>query len=647
MKLTKWRCSGDWQKSGRSWALRAPPKGWLEWLCKWSKKIKPSAISSQGHLNFWALNLNLYRRLLQFVKPYWTRLAAAMVCMLFVSASTAASAFLVKPVLDDVFFKKDLTMLKLIPLAIVGLFLLKGFFDYGQAYLMSHVGQRIIADLREKIYSHLQSLSLSFFTRNPTGVLMSRITNDVTLVQGAVTDAVTGLLKDFFTIIGLVGVIFYRDWSLAIVALVVFPLAVYPIVNFGRKLRSYSFRSQSTMGDISSILMETISGNRIVKAFNMEDYERKRFARENRRLLEIILKSVRVRAISHPLMETLGGLGIAFIVFYGGYNVIKGVASPGTFFSFLAALLMLYEPVKRLSGVNNTIQQGLAAASRIFEVLDTVPEIHSKPGSKVLSSVSKGIEFQNVSFKYEEDWVLKNINLQIKAGEVVAFVGSSGGGKTTLVNLLPRFYDVTAGGVLIDGGDIRDLTVESLRSMIGIVTQQTILFNDSARNNIAYGKIDQTFQEIVRAAEAAYAHKFIQNLPKGYDTVIGEQGVKLSGGERQRLSIARALLKNAPILILDEATSSLDSESEIEVQKALEYLMQGRTTLVIAHRLSTIRKADRIVVISNGMVVEEGSHEELLERGGEYKKLYLLQFIDGDLERASRLENEQKFTAIS
>jgi len=591
--------------------------------------------------------MNLYRRLLQFVKPYWTRLAAAMVCMLFVSAATAASAFLVKPVLDDVFFKKDLTMLKLIPLAIVGLFLLKGFFDYGQAYLMSYVGQRIIADLREKIYNHLQSLSLSFFTRNPTGVLMSRITNDVSLVQGAVTDAVTGLLKDFFTIIGLVAVIFYRDWSLAIVALVVFPLAVYPIVNFGRKLRSYSFRSQSTMGDISSILMETISGNRIVKAFNMEDYERKRFAGENRRLLEIILKSVRVRAISHPLMETLGGLGIAFIVFYGGYNVIKGVATPGTFFSFLAALLMLYEPVKRLSGINNTIQQGLAAASRIFEVLDAVPEIQSKPGAKVLSSVSKGIEFRDVSFKYEEDWVLKNINLHIKVGEMVAFVGSSGGGKTTLVNLLPRFYDVTAGRVLIDGWDIRDLTVESLRSIIGMVTQQTILFNDSVRNNIAYGKIDQPFGEIVKAAEAAYAHKFIQNLPKGYDTIIGEQGVKLSGGERQRLSIARALLKNAPILILDEATSSLDSESEIEVQKALEYLMQGRTTLVIAHRLPTIRKADRIVVISNGAVVEEGSHKELLERGGEYKKLYLLQFIDGDLERARILENEQKFTAIS
>ena len=566
--------------------------------------------------------------------------------MLFVSAATSGSAFLVKPVLDDVFFKKDLVMLKLIPLAIVGIFILKGIFDYGQAFLMSYVGQRIIADLREKIYNHIQSLSLSFFTRNPTGVLMSRILNDVNMIQGAVTDSVTGLLKDCFTLIGLVAVIFYRDWKLALVALVVFPVAVYPIVKFGRKLRSYSTRSQSAMANITTILLETITGTRIVKAFNMEDHERERFAKENRRLFGILVKSVRVRAISHPLMEFLGGVGIAFIVFYGGYNVIRGEATPGTFFSFLAALLMLYEPVKRLSGINNTVQQGLAAATRIFEVLDTVPEIHDKPGAQVLNAVSQRIEYQDVSFKYEEDWVLKNIHLRIKVGEMVAFVGTSGGGKTTLVNLLPRFYDVTSGKVSIDGMDIRDLTTQSLRSMIGIVTQQTILFNDTVRNNIAYGKIDQPFEEIVKAAEAAYAHGFIQNLPQGYDTIIGEAGVKLSGGERQRISIARALLKNAPILILDEATSSLDSESEIEVQKALEYLMQGRTTLVIAHRLSTIRKADRIMVISNGMIVEEGTHEELLAKEGEYKKLYLLQFKDNDWGRNTTLDEESKVANI-
>jgi subfamily B ATP-binding cassette protein MsbA len=574
--------------------------------------------------------MNLYRRLLEFVKPYWKHLAGAMVCMVFVSGATAGTAFLVKPVLDDIFFKKDLTMLKLLPLGIIGIFLLKGFFDYGQAFLMSYVGQRIIADLREKIYHHIQSLSLSFFTRNPTGILMSRILNDVNMVQGAVTDAVTGLLKDVFTLIGLVGVIFYRDWRLALIAMVVFPVAVVPIVKFGRKLRSYSTRSQSAMANLTTILLETITGTRIVKAFNMEDHERHRFSKENRRLFGILIKSVRVKAISHPLMEFLGGVGIALIVFYGGYNVIQGGATPGTFFSFLAALLMLYEPVKRLSSVNNTVQQGLAAAARIFEVLDAVPEIQDKPEAKALPSVSRGIEYQEVSFKYEEDWVLKNINLRIRVGEMVAFVGTSGGGKTTLVNLLPRFYDVTAGKVMIDGVDIRDYRVESLRSKIGIVTQQTILFNDTVRNNIAYGNIDQPFEEIVKAAEAAFAQGFIQNLPQGYDTIIGEQGVKLSGGERQRISIARALLKNAPILILDEATSSLDSESEIEVQKALEYLMEGRTTLVIAHRLSTIRKANRIMVLSNGEIVEEGTHEELLGRDGDYRKLYLLQFEDSN-----------------
>jgi len=569
-------------------------------------------------------------------------MAGAMVCMVFVSAATAGSAFLVKPVLDEVFFKKDLAMLKLIPLAIIGIFILKGIFDYGQAYLMSYVGQKIIADLREKIYNHVQSLSLSFFTKNPTGTLMSRILNDVGMVQGAVTDAVTGLLKDVFTLIGLVGVIFYRDWRLALIAMVVFPLAVVPIVKFGRKLRGYSTRSQSAMAELTTILLETIMGTRIVKAFNMEDYERNRFAKENRRLFGIQIKSTRVRSISHPLMEFLGGLGIAFIVFYGGYNVVQGISTPGTFFSFLAALLMLYEPVKRLSGVNNTVQQGLAAAARIFEVLDTSPEIQSKPGAKALPSVSRGIEYRDVSFKYEEDWVIRNVNLNIRAGEMVAFVGASGGGKTTLVNLLPRFYDVTEGEILIDGVDIRETQVESLRSMIGIVTQQTFLFNDTVRNNIAYGKMGQPFEEVVKAAQAAYADGFVQNLPKGYDTIIGEQGVKVSGGERQRISIARAVLKNAPILILDEATSSLDSESEIEVQKALEYLMVGRTTLVIAHRLSTIRKADRIVVLSGGQIVEEGSHEELLATDGEYNKLYLLQFKDRPEGTEAALETNAK-----
>jgi subfamily B ATP-binding cassette protein MsbA len=582
-------------------------------------------------------SLHLYRRLLRFVQPYWVRLIGAMVCMLFVSATTAGSAYLVKPVLDEIFFQKDLQKLTFLPLVIVILFALKGLFGYGQAFLMASVGQRVIADLRERIYNHMQSLSLAFFTRHPTGVLIARITNDVAAVQGAVTDALTGLLRDFFTIVGLVGVVFYHNWRLAILAMVVFPLAVYPIVQFGRRLRAYSHRTQSTIGDLTSLLLETLSGVRIVKAFNMEDYERARFARENRKLLGILLKSVRIQAINHPLMETLGGLGIAAIVFYGGYSVIKGTATPGTFFSFLAALLMLYEPVKRLSNVNNTIQQGLAAASRIFEVLDTQPEITDSPGAVPLKQIVRGIEYQNVSFKYEDQWVLRDINLRICVGEKVAIVGASGAGKTTLVNLLPRFYDVTSGKILIDGIDIRQYTVQSLREKMAIVTQQTILFNDTVFNNISYGKLGMSKEKVIQAAEAANAHHFIRNLPKGYETGIGEQGVKLSGGERQRISIARAILKNAPVLILDEATSSLDSESEIEVQRALERLMEGRTTLVIAHRLSTIRKADRIVVIADGTIVEEGTHDELIEKDGEYRKLYLLQFIDHRSEEENAL----------
>jgi subfamily B ATP-binding cassette protein MsbA len=362
----------------------------------------------------------------------------------------------------------------------------------------------------------------------------------------------------------------------------------------------------------------------------MEDHENKRFSKENERLFKLVMKSVSVRAITTPLMELLGGVGIAAIVFYGGYQVIQSTSTPGTFFSFLAALLMLYEPAKRLTNVNITIQQGLSAAERIFTVMDTVPEIKDREGANPLPPITREIEFDHVSFSYDRIPVLKDIKLKIKAGEVVAFAGMSGGGKTTLVNLIPRFYDVSDGGILIDGRDIRDVTINSLRGQIAIVTQQTILFNDTIRSNIAYGDIRKRDEDIVMAARAANAHDFITKLPEGYNTIIGEQGVKLSGGERQRISIARALLKDAPILILDEATSSLDTESEVEVQDALDKLMKGRTTLVIAHRLSTIRKADRIIVIVDGKIVEEGAHESLLAKEGEYYKLYNMQFRDTD-----------------
>ena len=579
--------------------------------------------------------MDIYKRLIRLAKPHMAKFIVAMLCMLVVGGLTSALAFLVKPALDDIFMKKNMVMLKWIPVAVIAIYMLKGLCNYVQIVLMSFIGQRVVADVRNRLYRAIQMQSMSFFTKHPTGILMSRITNDVNSMQGTVSEAVTSLLKDSFTLVCLVFVIFYRDWQLALVAMVIFPLTIYPIATFGRKMRSVATRTQVTMGTLTTLLQETISGARIVKAFGREDYECSRFSRENENLLRLTLKAVSISAISSPFMEFLGGVGIAAIVFYGGYQVIQGVSTPGTFFSFLTALLMLYEPIKRLTNVNNTIQQGIAGAQRVFSIIDTVPEIQNKTGAVPLPAIAKAIEIQNVTFRYENVPVLSRIHLTVRAGEAVAFVGMSGGGKTTLVNLIPRFYDVSEGRILIDGLDVRDVTIESLRAQIGIVTQQTILFNDTVRNNIVYGDTTKTEADVVRAARAANAHNFIMNLPRGYDTVIGEQGTKLSGGERQRISIARALLKDAPILILDEATSSLDTEAEIEVQEALENLMRGRTTLVIAHRLSTIRNADRIVVLVNGEIVEEGTHEALLDKKGEYYRLYQMQFKNNDPEKKS------------
>ncbi|MBA4422519.1 MAG: lipid A export permease/ATP-binding protein MsbA [Syntrophus sp. (in: bacteria)] len=572
--------------------------------------------------------MTIFKRLLKLAKPHTAKFSIALLCMLVVGATTSALAFLVKPTLDEIFLKKNSAALQWIPLAVVGIYLIKGSCSYAQTVLMNFIGQRIVADLRASLYRKIQTQSLAFFTKNPTGTLMSRITNDVGFIQGAVSEAVTSLMKDSFTLICLVFVIFYRDWKLAVIAMLVFPLAIYPIAKFGQKMRQIASRTQVTLGSLTTLLQETISGNRIVKAFSMEEYENKRFAGENERLFRLNLKSVSINAVSSPFMEFLGGIGISAIIFYGGYQVIHGQSTPGTFFSFLTALIMLYEPVKRLTNVNNTIQQGIAGAERVFSIIDLVPEIRNHSDSVPLAKITREIKIHNVTFGYEEAPVLKHINLTIRTGEMVAFVGMSGGGKTTLVNLIPRFYDVTEGAILIDGQNIRNVTIESLRGQIAIVTQQTILFNDKVRNNIAYGDIAKTEEEIIAAAKAANAHRFILRLPQGYDTLIGEQGTKLSGGERQRISIARALLKDAPILILDEATSSLDSDAEIEVQEALENLMKGRTTLVIAHRLSTIRNASRIIVLVNGEIREEGTHEALLACQGEYCRLYHMQFKD-------------------
>jgi ATP-binding cassette, subfamily B, bacterial MsbA len=569
-----------------------------------------------------------FKRLLKLAKPYSSKFMLASFCMMVVGATTSSLAFLIKPALDNIFLKKDATTLKWLPVAIIVIYLIKGICTYSQSVIMSFIGLRIVNQLRNKLYEQMQKQSLSFFSQHPTGILMSRITNDVNYIQNAVSEAVTSLLKDSFTLICLLFVIFYRDWQLAIIAMIVFPLTIYPIAKFGKKMRSVATSTQITMGSLTSILQETISGARIVKAFCMEKYENERFAAENERLFKLNMKSVSVSALSSPLMEFIGGLGIGAIIFYGGYRVVQGTSTPGTFFSFLAALLLLYEPIKRLTNSNNTIQNGIAAAERVFNIIDLTPDIQDKPDALDIPPISHGIDVEKVTFCYEKKPILKNINLSIKVGEVIAFVGMSGGGKTTLVNLMPRFYDVSEGRILIDGCDIRDASLQSLRSQIAIVTQQTILFNDSVRNNIAYGDIERSENDIIDAAKAANAHDFIMKMPKGYDTNIGELGTKISGGEKQRLSIARALLKNAPILILDEATSSLDTEAEMEVQDALDHLMKGRTTLVIAHRLSTIRNADRIIVLVNGEIIEEGDHETLMKQKGEYFRLYNLQFKD-------------------
>jgi subfamily B ATP-binding cassette protein MsbA len=574
--------------------------------------------------------MNLYRRLLELVKPHWHRLAIAMVCMVGVAICTAALPYLVKPVLDDIFIKKNAETLKFLSIVVFLVFTIKALTEWGHAYSMSYVGQRIVAHLRQQLYDHLQRLPLSFFDRMPTGLLMSRVTNDVNLVQGAVSNAITGLLKDPLTLVGLLAVMFVRDWQLSLISMVVLPFAFFPVVKFGRMLRRISTKSQESMGDISVILHETISGSRIVKAFGMEEYEKERFSRENIRYFRYLMKSVMVRALSSPMMEFLGGIAIVFVILYGGYRVIEGVSTPGEFFSFLGALLLLYEPIKRLSRVNNVVQEGIAAATRIYDVLDTSPGIQEAPDAIQLPPIQRELELRNVQFRYENEPVLKDINLKVSAGEIIAIVGVSGAGKSTLVDLIPRFYEVSDGTVFIDGINVQNVTMDSLRNQIGIVTQQTILFNDTVRNNIAYGDINKSDGEIIAAAKAANAYDFIMKMDQGFDTLIGEQGARLSGGERQRLCIARALLRNAPILILDEATSSLDSEAELEVQKALENLMAGRTTLVIAHRLSTIQNADRIVVISNGRIVEEGRHDELMECDGEYCRLYDMQFAQLD-----------------
>lgn len=564
--------------------------------------------------------------LIAMVRDRWGRMLIAVFCMLVMAGTEAGIPFLMKPVIDDIFIKQDSSMLKLIPLVVVLLYAVKGLAMYGQEYLMHYVGEDIIRKLRNQLYDRIQDLSLAFFSREKTGTLMSRITNDVNLIKTMVSTSVTGSVRDVFSIIGLTFVIFYRDWQLALLAMVVLPIAFYPVVEFGRRIRRVSTGRQEAMAEMNSFLHETLAGNKIVKAFGMEAYEKERLNRKSRRLFTFEMKSVKYRSLTSPVMEVMGGIGAAGVIWYGGYNVITGASTPGTFFSFLAAVLLLYSPVKKLAKLNTRVQEGMAAVDRVFDIIETVPDIVEPDVPRHLKKGGHRVTFENVHFSYEKDMVLKHIDLQVAAGEIVALVGMSGGGKTSLVNLIPRFYDATRGTVRIDGIDVRDLAVDDLRRRIAIVTQEPILFNDTVRNNIAYGNRDATDAEVEKAASDAYAYDFIQRFPRKFDTMIGELGGRLSGGEKQRICIARALLKNAPILILDEATSALDAESEALVQKALENLMKGRTTFVIAHRFSTIGFANRIIVLVGGQIVEQGTYDELLKQGGAFFKLHQMQF---------------------
>lgn len=573
---------------------------------------------------------------LHIVLAHWKKLALAMVCMVVVAGATAASAYLVKPMLDDIFINRDKTKLLLIPGAAILVFFLKGAGSYGQGYLMNYVGEQIIKHFRISLYDKIIDLPLAFFYREKTGVLMSRITNDVNIVKGMVSTAVTSLLRDAFTVVALTFVVLYMDWKLALGAFLVLPAAFYPIVLFGRRVRRFSTGSQEAMADLNVFLHETFTGTKVVKIFSMESFERQRFREKAETLFRLGMKTTIAKSLSSPVMEFLGGIGIAFIIWFGGSRVISGASTPGTFFSFLTAVMMLYDPIKKLSTLNNTIQEGIAALTRIYDVLERPSEIEDPVNPAQFESNLQtggagkdpgGVRFENVTFSYnpDEEPVLRDVSLRVDPGEVLALVGMSGGGKTSLVNLVPRFYDVTKGRVLVNGLDVRQCSLKDLRSRISIVTQEPILFNETVRDNIRYGRMDATDEAIEQAAKAAYAHGFIMGFPRGYDTPIGELGSRLSGGEKQRLCIARAMIKDAPILILDEATSALDAEAEGVVQKALANLMKGRTTLVIAHRLSTIDHADKIALIKESRVVEQGTHDELMDKKGEYFKLQTMQ----------------------
>ncbi|HEU0217977.1 MAG TPA: ABC transporter transmembrane domain-containing protein [Stellaceae bacterium] len=575
----------------------------------------------------------LVRRLAtQFIARHTGTIVLAFVCMGVGGGSTALRAWLMQPALDRIFIGHEANLLVVIAVAALLLAIVKGFADYGDTVLMSRVGQRVITDVQSALYARLIRADLAYFNANASGTLISRFTNDVLLLRNAAANALAAIGKDAVTVVFLMALMFYQDWLLALVSCFVFPAAIRPIVRIGRRMRRVSANTQIEVGQLSTLLSQTFQGARHVKAYGMEAYEEGRASVLFERIFRLIDRANRTRSRASPLMEALGGAAVAVVIAYGGYQVISGARTPGAFFSFIAALLLAYQPLKAIANLNASLQEGLAAAQRIFEVLDTEPQIKDLPGTRPLTVTGGEIRFENVRFGYQPHAVaLDDVTLTIPAGSTVALVGPSGAGKSTVLNLIPRFYDVSSGSIAIDGQDVRAVTLASLRGSLALVAQESSLFDDTVRANIAYGRLSASDDEIEAAAAAAGAGQFIAELPQGYDTLVGEHGTRLSGGQRQRIAIARAMLKDAPILLLDEATSALDNESERQVQTALRRLMQGRTTLVIAHRLSTIVSADLICVMDRGRIVESGKHSHLLARGGLYARLYETQFAPEEL----------------
>ena len=574
--------------------------------------------------------MNEFLRLLRFAAPYKGRVTVALLAMVVYAAASALLIYLIKPIYDRVLISQE-EVLRTATLLIVA-YVLKGLSSYVSGYWMTDVGQRVVRDLRDTLFAHTLRQSAAFFSTKTSGHLVSRITNDVQQVQMAVTETAADLIRESLTVVGYAAILFYIDWRLALLCMVAAPLIVYPLVRLGQRVRQMTRRGQEELGHVTHLGTEAFAGHRIVKAFGAEDREARRFAEASERLYRTNMTITSAVAALPPLMELLGGVAIAGALFYGSREIQAGRLTPGDFTLFLASALAMYGPVKKLSRVNAGMQQTIAAAERIFEMLDTHTEVKERPGAQPLPRHKEIVEFRNVAFAYADAPTrptLSGVSFHARAGQVVALVGLSGAGKTTLVNLIPRFYDVTGGAILIDSVDIRDVTLRSLRDQIALVTQETVLFDDTIAANIAYGTPGAPRDAIERASRAAHAHEFIAELPAGYDTRIGERGQRLSGGQRQRLAIARALLKDSPLLLLDEATSSLDAESELLVQDALVNLMRNRTTFVIAHRLSTVRRADKIVALEHGRVVEIGTHDDLVNRpDGVYARLYALQRFD-------------------